>query len=81
LLLKRNDLEARRGITVRAINSDARIAQATVSANSQKSWPAKPLRNTTGKKTLIVVSVEAVIAPATSCAPSIAASAGFLPAW
>jgi len=44
-----------------------------VKPNSFKSCPAIPWTNTTGKKTAMVVVVEAVMAEATSWAPTSAA--------
>ena len=44
-----------------------------VSAISTKSWRVMPCTNTIGRNTQTVVSVDAVIAPATCEAPAIAA--------
>ncbi len=72
-------LEAMAGTTVRAIRRLASSEYAIVSPMSTKSCLVMPSVNTIGAKTQIVVSVEAIIAPATSLAPSIAAARILLP--
>ncbi len=73
------NLLANIGTTVRATMSEASRLNATVSENCVNICPMIPSMNSTGRKTAIVVSVDAVIAPATSFAPSYAASFGVFP--
>ena len=49
--------------------SDASSANVTVSANGRKNWLTRPPTKPSGRKTATVVSVLAVIAPATSFGP------------
>ena len=63
------------GTNVRAIIRLATSAYPRVSAISTKSVLVRPSTNTIGRNTHIVVSVDAVIAPATCTAPDIAAFA------
>ena len=59
------------GIKYRATTSDAIKENMTVRAMSPKIWPATPSTKTMGKKTDMVVSVEATTAPPTSETPLI----------
>src|SRR5699024_1767798 len=65
--------------TVHATKKEANKLNATAKANSVKILPTMPLINTIGRKTTIVVNVEAVIAPPTSFVPSSAAALDSLP--
>ena len=67
------------GTMVNATKSEASKLKETVRANSRKIVPTIPLTKTTGKNTASVVSVDAVIAAATSPAPSAAASSAVSP--
>ncbi len=62
-LLRNQD--ASTGTIVSETTSEARSAIETVTANGRNSWPAMPETNAIGRKTATVVSVEAVMAPAT----------------
>ena len=57
------------GTTMSATTRLASRANVTVSANGRKNSEARPLTNPSGRKTATVVSVLAVIAPATSRVP------------
>jgi len=59
-----------------ATTSEASRLKTTLSARSPKTCPATPSTKTMGKKTAIVVSVEATTAPPTSSAPRTEASRG-----
>ena len=54
---------------MRAQTSDASRANVTVSAKGRKNWLTRPPTNPSGRKTATVVSVLAVMAPATSLGP------------
>ena len=56
---------ANTGTTVSATTSDASSAMVTVIANGRNSWPAMPDTSAIGANTATVVSVDAVMAPAT----------------
>ena len=57
---------ARTGTTVRAHTSEASSANVTVRAKGRKNWLTKPPTKPSGRNTPTVVTVAAVIAPATS---------------
>ena len=57
------------GTTVSAQISDASSANVTVRANGRKNWLTRPPTKPIGRNTATVVSVVAVIAPATSRGP------------
>ena len=61
------------GMNNTATKSETKRALTTVTAWSPKIWPAMPSIKTMGAKTATVVKVEAVIAPATSPTPRMAA--------
>jgi hypothetical protein len=61
------------GTTVSAQISDATSANVTVSAKGRKNWLTKPPTKPSGRNTPTVVTVAAVIAPATSRGPLIEA--------
>ncbi len=65
---------ARTGTTVRAQTSDASRAKVTVSAKGRKNWLTRPPTKPSGRKTATVVSVELVMALATSRVPEMTAS-------
>ena len=62
-----------------ATTNDANKLKDIVSANSVNICPIRPDKKRTGTNTAIVVKVEAVIAPATSFVPILAASFGVFP--
>ena len=62
---------ARTGTTVSAQISEASSANVTVRANGRKNWLTSPPTKPSGRNTPTVVSVVAVIAPATSLGPLI----------
>ena len=53
--------------------SEASSANVTVSANGRKNWLTRPPTKPSGRNTATVVSVLAVIAPATSRGPLVTA--------
>ena len=61
------------GMSVRDTMSDERSEMETVMPSSLKKMPLMPLTRTSGRKTQIVVAVEAVTAMLTSRAPLMAA--------
>ena len=67
------------GSTVIATTIDRATAIEMVSARSAKIWPSTSRRNSTGRKTAIVVTVEAIKAGTTSRVPVCAASTGVMP--
>jgi len=69
------------GTMVRATNSEATREKATDKANPRVIIPVSPVANAMGRKTTIVVKVEAVMAIPTSEAPSRAAERASLPSW
>ena len=62
-----------------ATTSEASSATTTVKANGRKKLPAMPVRNTIGRKTATVVSVDDATAVVISRAPVYAATSGFSP--
>ena len=64
---------ARTGTTVRAQTSEASSAKVTVRAKGRKNWLTKPPTKPSGRNTPTVVTVAAVMAPATSFGPLIEA--------
>ncbi len=76
----RPNLAASAGSSVSATSSDASSENVTARDRSPNSSPATPFTYTMGPNTLMVVSVDAVMAPCTSSAPRAAASRGGTPA-
>ena len=70
----RRNLEHRSGTRVKATRSEQARAKVTVSAWSLNRTPAIPGTNTIGRKTDMVVKVDAVMAFATSAVPTLAAA-------
>ena len=71
-LLPRRIFDESTGISVKATASEANSAKATTTASCLYMTPETPSMKTIGRKTAMVVSVEAVIAVATSWVPSTA---------
>ena len=62
------------GVSVRATTSEIITAAATVTPNSERKLPTRPLTKITGMKTTAIETVEAVAANAISRVPLEAAS-------
>ena len=75
----RNKTEAIAGTIVSDTKREAASENATVRASPLTKIPVIPSAKIIGKKTAIVVNVDAVIAMATSEAPTFAASTFFIP--
>jgi hypothetical protein len=74
-------IEASIGTMVRATKSDETSENVMDKASPRVSRPVMPVAKTIGRKTTIVVSVEAVMAIPTSLVPIRAASLALFPSW
>ena len=52
-----SSISANAGVTVRATNKDARMANTFENANGRKNEPARPSRKKTGKKTRMTIKL------------------------